>query len=56
MAETGRMPAAFLGHGNPHERPGPQPLHRSVARLGANVGRPAGVLCISLTGTPTPPL
>ena len=47
MTETARMPAAFLGHGNPMNALDHNRYTEAWRALGANVGRPAGVLCIS---------
>jgi 4,5-DOPA dioxygenase extradiol len=42
-----RMPAVFLGHGNPMNAIERNPFHASWARLGKLLPRPKAVLCIS---------
>lgn len=45
--ESTRMPAVFLGHGNPMNAIERNPFHASWARLGKRLPRPKVVLCIS---------
>src|ERR1700736_3542190 len=47
MTEATRVPAAFLGHGNPMNALDHNRYTEAWRALGASVGRPAGVLCIS---------
>lgn len=47
MSGITRMPAAFLGHGNPMNALDHNRYTEAWRALGVSVGRPAGVLCIS---------
>jgi 4,5-DOPA dioxygenase extradiol len=47
MSEAHSIPAAFLGHGNPMNALDHNRYTEAWRALGASVGRPAGVLCIS---------
>lgn len=46
-AESTRMPAVFLGHGNPMNAIERNAFHASWARLGTRLPRPKAVLCVS---------
>ena len=49
------LPVVFVGHGNPMNALGAQPLHRGVGRTWARRSRGRGPSCASRpTGTPTP--
>src|SRR5580658_1493223 len=42
-----RLPALFVGHGNPMNALADNPYTEAWRELGASLGRPRGVLCIS---------
>ena len=47
MAALSRMPALFIGHGSPMTVITDNPERRLLATLGAQLPRPAAILCIT---------
>lgn len=47
LANTGRMPAIFIGHGNPMNAITENPYREAWVKLGKSLPRPQAILCIS---------